>query len=806
MLRNYIASAFLGLLAVAANGQSVIGAPPKASDKELAPQKWGDTSEYRFAEVKSETISTFGLILDLPNPRRITNPDMEDEEEIDLSKAFKGSGHIAPLHMDEVGISTNALTTEFFGISETLLRPPDCTMAVGSDYVVLCVNDKIKITDKFGVTTFTADAPDFFNDPTGFYFDPKVVYDPWRLNWCMLWHKWNDTTQNSELVMVGSDDSNPNGTWFIHRFDSDFVIDAGKRAKADYFDLGYSSKCLTISGNWFNWDGTGFAATGVATFNPTQIYSSGSAGWIVLIGFSNANGTEAHTMRPAHMLNSFSGGWDQVLVNSARLGGNQITVWKYTDPLNTGGNLAITRSDITVNDYFVPKDATQQGSGSTLDTIDCRLMPVFMGGATSGVTTNSSLWTGLNTGNAATATITYARLLMLDPIAGTKPLDTNFTDGTNYYWFATPCATYDKNATWVFTRSGSAQFAEARYVTWDPVGGLGVSAQLKAGVSAYTGGRWGDYFGADLDWGDYYANNGTAGSQKMWFFGEYAAASGNWGTWVGCTRPIGSAAGFMSVSPAATQVISWYGGTNNPQTATYTVSNSGDVSFVYRLRSMPTWLDGSPSRDEVGTTPNSRTTEIGPNAVGVSLDWGIYTDTFQFENGYSGAQLSRTIEGHAGRAQRATAFTVELGQLNAGGLAGIGEQNDGLVLRVCKFIIPNQQVSPITVRFDTTIPGAGVASLSSMNYVFRSRMTIAGQFTQVLELWNWTTNSYDAQTNVTLLNTTFKDVSLVPTGNLNRFINANKQMRGRVRIKPSGPIANPNYCAEFDLNAWNAIP
>ena len=96
--------------------------------------------------------------------------------------------------------------------------------------------------------------------------------------------------------------------------------------------------------------------------------------------------------------------------------------------------------------------------------------------------------------------------------------------------------------------------------------------------------------------------------------------------------------------------------------------------------------------------------------------------------------------------------------------------------------------------------------MSSMNYVFRSRMTIAGQFTQVLELWNWTTNTYDAQTNVTVLNTTFKDVSLVPTGNLNRFINASKQMRGRVRIKPSGPIANPNYCAEFDLNAWNAIP
>lgn len=808
MYKKTIALILLSLSAVSvfAQGQ-VIANPPRERSDEWKTQKWGDTSKFRFTEVEGYTISTHLPVFDLPNPKDIPNKDWENEDDDDEdAEHFKGSGKNAPLIMDGVGIATNGLTTDFVGIGETFLRPPDNTMAVGSDYIVLCVNDRIRIVDKAGVETFAADAPDFFNDPNGFYFDPKVVYDPWRLNFCMLWHKWNDSTQQSELVMVGSDDSNPNGTWYVHRFDSDFVIDGGKRAKCDYFDLGFSSKCLTICGNWFNWDGTGFAASGVATFNPAQIYSSNPAGWIVYFGFTNADGTEAHTMRPAHMLSSFSGGWDQVLVNSARLGGDKITVWKYVDPLNTEGNLAINRSTITVNDYYTPLDASQSGSASKLDAIDSRLMQVFMGGAASGATTNSTLWTGLNTGNSASPTLTYARLFVLDPIASTKALDTNFTDGTNFYWFASPAANYTENCTWVFARSGPSIFAECRFVTWDPAGGLGTSVLLKAGESAYTAGRWGDYFGGDLDWGDYYANGLSAGQQKMWFFGEYAESGGNWGTWVGCTRPIGAAAGLMSVSPAADQELVWYKGTNTPPGKTYTVSNSGDVSFVYRMRSMPSWLSASPTQDEVGTTPNSRTTDIDVNATGVALNYGLYSDTFQFENVYSGALLDRTIDARVGEAKRANTYTIELGKLDAGTLAGVSEQGDGVVLRICRFLVPNVNVSPITVRFDGTIAGAGAATVSSMSYQFRSRMTVAGAFTQVVELFNWNTNAYDAQNDTGAINTTYKNVTLVPTGNLNRFLNASKQVRGRVRIKPNGVVASALWCAEFDLNVWNMIP
>ena len=53
------------------------------------------------------------------------------------------------------------------------------------------------------------------------------------------------------------------------------------------------------------------------------------------------------------------------------------------------------------------------------------------------------------------------------------------------------------------------------------------SALVKAGESAYTGGRWGDYFGHARDGGD---------AAQVWLYGEFADARDSWGTWVCSTR------------------------------------------------------------------------------------------------------------------------------------------------------------------------------------------------------------------------------------------------------------------------------
>ncbi|MBS1714284.1 MAG: hypothetical protein JST30_08090 [Armatimonadetes bacterium] len=798
-------AAALAATALAAGAQKA-QAPPTVRDGTVPQARWGDMKGKPFARVPGTSVTTLLPVVDYPNPTRPTNPDWEGKEEemYGGKKYVRKADELPPVFLDNPGIATNALTTDFIGIGQTALRPPDCSMAVGRDHIVQTVNDRFRISDKAGITIFEADIPDWLSDPNGFYFDPKVIYDPWRSNFCMLWHRWDDANQQSQLVLIGSDDSNPVGTWYVHRFDSDITI-SGKRTKPDYFDLGYCSKAIVISGNMFNWDGTGFSTGAIAMFNPAEIYTSGGAGWLIYVGFNNANGTEAATIRPAHMLRSFGSGWDQILVNSAGGGGNFLSVWKLTDPLNTDGNLAFNRTTITVNAYTLPPNANQPGSGSTLDTIDCRLMPVYVDDAAPGQTTSSTLYTGLSDASAD-GTRAEARLFVVDPIAGTKALDTSFTDGTNDYWFPTPSAEYGHNCTWVFARAGTV-FGEARFVTWDPAGGLGTSVVLKAGEGLYTLSRWGDYFGGEPDWGDYYLNGLSSGRQKMWFYAEYAETGNVWGTWVGCTRPIGVAAGSMSVSPAADQSLFWYRGAASGPDVDYTVTNSGDVSFLYRVRSLASWLAASPSQDEVGTTPNTGHCFIGPDASGLNLNFGVYSDTFQFENAYTGSLLNRTIEGRVGELLKPATMTVELGKLNSGDVTGFAASGDGIVVRVCKFVVPNANAYPVTVRLDATLSGSGATTVSDVVFTVRSRVTVGGAFIQTLELFNWQTNGYDAQSVTNAVNTTFANRSLNPNGDLTRFVNqTTRQMRARVKIKPNGVVASASWCGEFDYGVFDTRP
>lgn len=60
-----------------------------------------------------------------------------------------------------------------------------------------------------------------------------------------------------------------------------------------------------------------------------------------------------------------------------------------------------------------------------------------------------------------------------------------------------------------------------------PDSALQGSSLVRARASAYTGGRWGDYFGNSRDGGE---------ANRVWFYGEFADARSTWGTWVASTR------------------------------------------------------------------------------------------------------------------------------------------------------------------------------------------------------------------------------------------------------------------------------
>lgn len=151
-----------------------------------------------------------------------------------------------------------------------------------------------------------------------------------------------------------------------------------------------------------------------------------------------------------------------------------------------------------------------------------------------------------------------------------------------------------------------------------------------------------------------------------------------------------------------------------------------------------------------------------------------------------------------------TSYTINLGQLNAGSVASLAA-DDGNVLRICKFIVPNQTVAPITVQLDGT---SQALTATSMKLEFKNRMQTAGLFSVTLDLWNWGTNNWDATNVLTAgVNTTFSTQTLNVTGALSQFLRSSDgAVRARYRIRQTGPSTGTIWCHETDRANWILTP
>jgi hypothetical protein len=93
-----------------------------------------------------------------------------------------------------------------------------------------------------------------------------------------------------------------------------------------------------------------------------------------------------------------------------------------------------------------------------------------------------------------------------------------------YYFFPAIQTDFARNAYIVFGRSSANEFASLRQTgrrVTDAANDLQGSVLVKAGESAETSGRWGDYFGICRDGGD---------SSTVWGYGMYAGTGDTWKT------------------------------------------------------------------------------------------------------------------------------------------------------------------------------------------------------------------------------------------------------------------------------------
>jgi|GEM_PF-5040674 len=159
---------------------------------------------------------------------------------------------------------------------------------------------------------------------------------------------------------------------------------------------------------------------------------------------------------------------------------------------------------------------------------------------------------------------------------------------------------------------------------------------------------------------------------------------------------------------------------------------------------------------------------------------------------------------HGALVTEPSSFTVNLGKLTQGNLASLAN-DDGNALRVCRFIVPNQQVAPVTVQINGT---ASILSCSALKLTVKSHMVHAGLFSQTLDLFNWNTNDWDIADNRTdNVNTTYTTVDLNGTGNLSRLLRpSDGALRARYRVRQIGPAATYQWCHEVDQAVWIVTP
>jgi len=327
---------------------------------------------------------------------------------------------------------------------------------------------------------------------------------------------------------------------------------------------------------------------------------------------------------------------DGSFINSRSGGGNQLTLWKVTEAFGANN---LSSVNIDVGDYSLPPDAVQP-TGELLDTLNCRMMTAVMGNDTLG-SNGVEVFTSLTTDFGGDARV---HLFKVDPIADTLEFEAVFGAPASDYWMACPAADYSGSCAWVFSRTSNTAGGEPelRFVDYDQGVFSGSSSQIRNGVGSYDGFRWGDYFGGQLDWGDYSANFMTPGQPaKLWLYGEFGR-NDSWGTHIAATS-VFSQGNLSSVTPSTTFAASgMQGGPFTPSSQTYTLTNTGGVGLAYEVTSLPSWLSASTSSGQL--FPGTTTVTLSINSTANSLAPGVYTDSILIRDCFNGGSTySRSV-------------------------------------------------------------------------------------------------------------------------------------------------------------------
>jgi hypothetical protein len=416
-----------------------------------------------------------------------TRPESEIEDPGRALRGFQLGGIGNDPVVDETSI------TQFSGLDSTGWVPPDPSLAVGPNHVVVSVNQSIAWYTKDGTAQFqqilgSQGSPGFF-EPVGagtFAFDPKCFYDHYADRFLVLALEVYSST--AYITIAVSDDSNPNGTWYKYRTDAVINI-GGDTYWWDYPGLGFDEDAYYVTGNLFGLNNNGFAGAGFRAFNKTPLLTGAPATY-----WTARDGNSASVQAAQHLGDNGSMGGAAYFARAN--GGSSIKIHAIEDPI---GSPQLFGIDIAVPAFSNPGNPPVSGGGNIF-ALGNRIMNV--------VWRNGSLFATHATSIGGVAKPAWYEFDLNNWPNGSFPslAQAGIVDpGANIEGFFPAIYANDNGDVGMTFGTSSASRRISMLVTGrkagDPAGSMGVPVSIRLSPAGIGGSdsRWGDYYDAALD-------------------------------------------------------------------------------------------------------------------------------------------------------------------------------------------------------------------------------------------------------------------------------------------------------------------
>lgn len=414
--------------------------------------------------------------------------------------ASRGTGILAPA----------VVPPAFDGVPDLAdVSPGDPTGALGMTHHLAAVNVHMALYDRGGIRlgphrrlrSLDGRLPNRVDD-----FDPKVVYDPYRQHFLLVFASASATRSFLSVVMIPEGSEGSPNLWCVLHMSGDQVGGNGKQL-ADYPMIGFTEKRVTLTTNQFGYNNApfvgGFQYVQVVSFGKGALYNC-SVPVVPIKVFSRTqtrdpDGSRAFTIVPTI---SFGGAPTTQFMTSMDFNGStgKLILWRLRA---VKGVLKLSRAKVGGGPMALPPWGRQCGNAPGLntkwDTGDLRLTSSFWDGDLRRLYTTTAIRGNVG-GGAQESVIRWwevapaSRRVTRKGLVGATGRDTAWpsiaTDGDGKLWVN-------------YARAGAGECLAAYAGVIQPGAAGAASIRIQAGERRYEFApgveRWGDYTAVSRD-------------------------------------------------------------------------------------------------------------------------------------------------------------------------------------------------------------------------------------------------------------------------------------------------------------------